>query len=180
MVEDIPIADTYYEDESEEDAAEADSMADAAAQDEVLLEGTFKPDVLGSEVTGGSEAAMSLVDLEPPKEAGSKATGQAVKEGRAKKAKSKRMTKMKGPAEVASLQAEGKAGKKGIPKVQAEGVRSEAKGEAAKTGKPQVPGKEKGQAAKKQKAEAEEGASKEQRAITYGLIEDWEDEPIEE
>ena len=84
MVEDIPIADTYYEDESEEDAAEADSMADAAAQDKVLLEGASEPDVLGSEVTGSSEAAMSLVDLELPEEAGSKATGQAVEGGEGK------------------------------------------------------------------------------------------------
>ena len=180
MVEDIPIADTYYEDESEEDAAEADSMADAAAQDKVLLEGASEPDVLGSEVTGGSEAAMSLVDLELPEEASSKATGRAVERGRAKKGKSKRMTKTKGQAEVASLQAEGKAIKKGNLKGQAEGVSSDAKGEAAKIGKAQVSGKVKGHAVKRQKARAEEGASKEQRTITYGLIEDWEDEPIEE
>lgn len=31
VVQDIPLADTYYEDEGKEDAAEADNMADAAA-----------------------------------------------------------------------------------------------------------------------------------------------------
>ena len=31
VMQDIPLADTYYEDEGKEDAAEADNMADAAA-----------------------------------------------------------------------------------------------------------------------------------------------------